>query len=208
MKIFAIKFSHTVIRYRLLFVLVFIAISLFFLYCLRDITFQTNIDDFYPQKHPFVNVQNKLTEIFGGLNQVSIAIHVKEGDILNPDTLNKVIRITNELYLMEGINAGRITSLSARKIKFIRATQEGFFVQRVLRDIPKNNLEMLNLRDKIVLSPNVYIRMVSRDFKSTLIQADFQTGVSSQYIFDKLKEIKKRESNSNTEIYVAGRPIL
>ena len=58
MKIFAIKFSHTVIRYRLLFVLVFIAISLFFLYCLRDITFQTNIDDFYPQKHPFVNVQS------------------------------------------------------------------------------------------------------------------------------------------------------
>ncbi|MBU4140973.1 MAG: hypothetical protein KKA80_03685, partial [Candidatus Omnitrophica bacterium] len=113
MKIFAIKFANAVIKYRLLFVVIFTFISLFFLYVIRDIDFETNIDDFYPQRHPYLNVQNKLTAIFGGLNQASIAIHVKEGDILNPDTLGKVIRITNELYLMDGINAGRITSLSA-----------------------------------------------------------------------------------------------
>ncbi len=208
MRNFAIKFANAVIKYRSLFVIAFICISLFFLYVIRDINFETNIDDFYPQKHPHVFVQNKLTDIFGGLNQVSIAIRVKEGDILNPDTLGKVIRITNELYLMDGINAGRITSLSARKIKFTKAFEEGFSVERVLREVPKNNLEMMSLRDKIVLSPNVYIRMVSRDFKSTLIQADFQRGVSSRYIFNKLKEIEERESGGNTKIYIAGRPIL
>ncbi len=208
MRTLAIKFANAVIKYRVLFIISFICISLFFLYAIKDIDFQTNIDDFYPQRHRYVNVQNKLTEIFGGLNQVSIAIRVKQGDILNPDTLGKVIRITNELYLMEGINAGRITSLSARKIKFIRATPEGFFVERVLRDIPGSDLEMIHLRNKIVLSPNVYIRMVSRDFKSTLIQADFQKRVSSRYIFNKLKEIEARESDKNTQIHIAGRPIL
>ena len=208
MKIFAIKFANAVIKYRLLFVVIFTFISLFFLYVIRDIDFETNIDDFYPQRHPYLNVQNKLTAIFGGLNQASIAIHVKEGDILNPDTLGKVIRITNELYLMDGINAGRITSLSARKIKFIKADEEGFSTERVLREVPKNEPEMLSLRDKIVLSPNVYIRMVSRDFKSTLIQADFQRGASSRYIFSKLKEIGERESDDNTEVYIAGRPVL
>ena len=208
MKNFAVKFAHAVIKYRTLFIVVFISISLFFLYTIKDMTFDTNIDDFYPQRHPYLNVQNRLTEIFGGLNQVSIALHVKEGDILNPDTLGKVIRITNELYLMDGINAGRITSLSARKVKFVRANQEGFFVERVLREVPQNDLEMMGLRDKIVLSPNVYIRMVSQDFKSTLIQADFQRGVSSRYIFNKLQEIKEQESDANTEIHIAGRPIL
>ncbi|NQT00145.1 MAG: MMPL family transporter [Candidatus Omnitrophica bacterium] len=208
MRIFAVKFANTVVKYRSLFIFLFIGISLFFLYTIRDINFQTNIDDFYPQRHPYVNVQNKLTEIFGGLNQVSIAIAVEEGDILNPDTLGKVIRITNELYLLDGINAGRISSLSARKIKFIRATDDGFFVERVLRDVPKNDLEMMSLRDKIVLSPNVHIRMVSPDFKSTLIQADFQSGVSSRQIFSKLKEIQQREIDQNTKIHIAGRPVL
>lgn len=208
MKNFAIKFANAVVKYRVLFIAVFIGISLFFLYVIRDIDFSTSIDDFYPQRHPFVSVQNKLTEIFGGLNQVTIAIGVKEGDIFNSDILGKVARITNELYLMEGINAGRITSLSARKIKFVRANEEGFFVERVLRDIPNNDLEMADLREKIVLSPNIYIRMVSPDFKSTLIQADFQKGVSSRYIFSKLKAIQDRESDANTEIHIAGRPIL
>ncbi|MBN2096926.1 MAG: hypothetical protein JW714_00445, partial [Candidatus Omnitrophica bacterium] len=114
MRNFAIPFAHTVIKYRVLFLVVCILISLFFLYQIKDMDFRTNIDDFYPQRHPFVNVQNKLTAIFGGLNQVSIAIQVKQGDIFNPDTLAKVIRITNELYVMDGINTGRIVSLSAR----------------------------------------------------------------------------------------------
>ncbi len=188
--------------------IVFTLISIFFFQVVKDITFQTNIDDFYPQKHPFVTVQNKLTRIFGGLNQVSIAISVKEGDILNKDTLDKVIRITNELYLMDGINPGRITSLSARKIKYIQASEDGFSIDRVLREVPADELQMLALRDRIVLSPNVYIRMVSRDFKSTLIQADFQKGVSSKYIFDKLREIKQNKEDGNTQIFLAGRPIL
>ncbi len=208
MKNLSIKFAQAVIQYRALFIIAFICISLFFLYAIKDISFQTNIDNFYPQRHPYLNVQNRLTEIFGGLNQVSVAIEVKEGNILNPDTLAKVIRITDELYLMDGINAGRVTSLSARKIKFIKAFAEGFFVERVLREVPQNDLEMLHLRDKIVLSPNVYIRMVSPDFKSTLIQADFQRGVSSRYIFDRLGAIAREESDENTRIYLAGRPIL
>lgn len=186
----------------------FTLISIFFFQVIKDITFQTDIDDFYPQKHPFVTVQNKLTQVFGGINQVSIALKVKEGDILNSDTLEKVIRITNELYLMDGINLGRVTSLSARKIKHIKATEDGFSIDRVLRQVPKDELEMMALRDRIVLSPNVYIRMVSQDFQSTLIQADFQKGVSSKYIFDKLQQIKLQEENANTQIFLAGRPIL
>ncbi|MFC1699394.1 RND family transporter [Candidatus Omnitrophota bacterium] len=196
------------IKYRSLFIAIFIFVSAFFFYVIKDIDVETNIDDFYPQRHPFVTVQNKLTKIFGGLNQVSIAITVKDGDIFNPDTLGKVISITNQLYLMDGINAGRITSLSARKIKFIRANEEGFFVERVLRDVPENDRQMMALRDRIVLSPNVYIRMVSRDFKSTLIQADFQRGISSRHIFSMLRTIAARESDANTKVYIAGRPIL
>ena len=83
----AIRFSHLVVGFRPIFVSLFVLISIFFLYVIKDIDFHTNIDDFYPQKHKFVTVQNKLTKIFGGLNQVSIAIRVKEGDILNPETL-------------------------------------------------------------------------------------------------------------------------
>ncbi len=208
MKNFSFKFAQTVVHFRFFFIASFILLSVFFLFCLKDLRIETNLGDFVPQRHPYILIQNKLTKVFGGLNQVSIALEVKRGDIFNKEFLAKVIRITNDLYLMDGINAGRITSLSARKIKHIEADAEGFRVYRVLRDIPENQVQMEELRRRIINNPNVYIRMVSEDFKSTLIQADFESGTSSRYIFRKLQEITQKEKDKNTNIYLAGRPIL
>jgi len=196
------------VRLRVLFIFLFTLFSIFFLLCLKNLKIDTSLGDFVPQKHPFILVQDKLVKAFGGLNQVSIALQVKQGDIFDSEFLAKVIRITNELYLMEGVNAGRITSLSARKIKYVESDEEGFRVMRVLGDIPQNQGEMQELKKRIINNPNVYIRMVSQDFKSTLIQADFESGVSSRHIFRKLREIAQREEDANTKIYLAGRPML
>ena len=208
MKKFSFKFAQLVVRFRIFFIIFFISLSIFFLFSLRNLEIDTNLGDFIPQKHPYILVQNKLTQIFGGLNQVSIALEVKQGDIFNKEILAKIIRITNDLYFMDGINAGRITSLSARKIKHVEADAEGFRVMRVLRDIPQDQIQIKELKKRIINNPNVYIRMVSQDFKSTLIQADFESGVSSRYIFRKLREIVQKEKDANTNIYLAGRPML
>ncbi len=110
------KFAEFVIRFRVLFILISLFLSFFFLYVQKDLKIQTNLGDFAPQKHPYILVQKQLNYIFGGLNQISIALVVKEGDIFNQSSLNKVQRITNKLYLLDGVNAGRIVSLAARKI--------------------------------------------------------------------------------------------
>lgn len=202
------RFADFVLRYRLFFIIAFSLISVFFVFILKGLEIDTRIQDFIPQKHPFIKVQNRLTEVFGGLNQVSLAIETKEGDIFNPSTLDKVIRITNELYMMEGINPSRISSLSSRKTKHVEADQEAFRTERLLRDVPKTQEEMHELKRKIISNPNIYIRMVSKDFRSTLIQVDFESGVSSKYIFEQLNMIIDKEKDLNHEFYLAGRPIL
>ena len=129
-------FARFVIRHRVVFILISLALTILFAYELRNLTLQTNLGDFAPQKHPYLAVQRQLTHIFGGLNQISIAIEVKEGDIFNYATLSKVYRITKKLYLLDGINAGRVVSLSARKIKNVKATAEGFGAERLMRYPP------------------------------------------------------------------------
>ena len=59
------------------------------------------LEDFIPQRHPFIKVQHKLTDYFGGLNQVSIAFKVKEGTIFTADFLEKIISATEDLSLAE-----------------------------------------------------------------------------------------------------------
>jgi len=212
MKKFINWFSHGLIRYRYGFLGLCLIISLFFVYQLRNLSFQTNLGDFYPLKHPYLKIQNQLTKIFGGLNQVSIAIEVSpvtsNETILNPVTLDKVWQITNQLYLTEGINAGRVVSLSARKIKHVEANEEGFTTQWLMHDPPKTQEQIDILKERIVRNPIVYGPIVSRDFRATLIQADFESHVSSRQIFKVLQEIKKKYEDANHIIYISGQPLL
>jgi hypothetical protein len=208
MKKFISWFSHGLIRYRYGFLSICLIASLFFGYQLKNLSFNTNLGDFYPLKHPYLEIQNRLNSIFGGLNQVSIAIEVKKGVILNPVTLDKVWQITNDLYLTEGINAGRVVSLSARKVKHVEANEEGFKTEWLMHDPPKTAQEIEVLKTRIVRNPLVYGVIVSRDFKSSLIQADFESNVSVKKIFEVLQGIKNKYEDDNHSIYISGQPVL
>ena len=201
-------FSHGLIKYRYGFLALCLIISLFFAYQLKDLSFNTNIGDFYPLKHPYLQIQNKLNKIFGGLNQVSIAIEVKEGTILNPVTLDKVWRVTNELYLTTGINAGRVVSLSARKIRHVEANEDGFITDWLMHDAPKTSEGIEVLKNRIIRNPLVYGPLVSNDFRATLIQADFESDVSARKIFQVLESLKKQFEDVNHKIYISGQPVL
>jgi len=203
-----IWFSHGLIRYRYGFLAVCIIASLFFAYQLKDLSFNTNLGDFYPLKHPYLKIQNRLIEIFGGLNQVSIAIEAKNGTILNLKTLDKVWQITNDLYLTDGINAGRVMSLSARKVKHVQADEEGFKTEWLMHDPPKTPVELEALRQRIIINPMVYGPLVSKDFRATLIQADFESSVSVKNIFEISQGLKNKYEDTDHKIYISGQPVL
>jgi len=205
---FVTWFSHGLIRYRYGFLALCIVISLFFAYQLKDLSFNTNLGDFYPLKHPYLKIQNRLIEIFGGLNQVSIAVEAKNGTILNLKTLDKVWQITNDLYLTDGINAGRVMSLSARKVKHVQADEEGFKTEWLMHDPPKTPAELEVLKQKIIRNPMVYGPLASKDFKATLIQADFESSVSVKKIFEILQGLKNKYEDADHKIYISGQPVL
>ena len=208
MKDISSRFAAFVIRWRFIFILLSCILTLYFIFCLRNLSIQTRLGDLIPQQHPYVEVQRRLMDIFGGLNQVSIALVAKEGDIFNQDSLNKVVRITRQLYLMDGVNPGRILSLSARKIKNTRVSQDGFEVKRLMRRAPETQAEMEGLKQSIIRNPMYFGPLVSKDLKATLILVDFETEVTSRRIFEELGKIIDEERDGNTEIYLAGRPIL
>ncbi|KPJ58391.1 MAG: hypothetical protein AMJ42_03365 [Deltaproteobacteria bacterium DG_8] len=122
--------------------------------------------------------------------------------------MSKVVRITRRLYLIDGVNPGRIVSLSARKVKSTRAYEEGFEVKRLMRSAPETPAAREKLEQNIIRNPMYYGPLVSKDLKATRIMVDFEPEVTSRRIFRELEEIIDAERDDNTEIYIAGRPIL
>ncbi len=215
LKRFPSRLARFIIQARIFILILCFAVTAFFLWVLKDLTVQTKLGDFVPHQHAFLQVQKRLNETFGGLNQVTIAIRVKNGDILNPETLAKVHRLTNKLYLTDGINSGRVLSLSCRRIKFTKPTADGFSVMKMMKTPPRTPAEIAQLKYRIIHTPLVYGSrrssygpIVSKDFTSTLIQADFESDVSSRYIFQHLQQLIEEEKDPNHDIYISGRPIL
>lgn len=205
---FKYRLAKKIIHLRVYVIIICIAVSAFFISVLKDIKVETHLQDFLPQRHPFVQVQNRLTDIFGGLNQVSIALEVNEGDIFNEEFLEKIISLTEDLYVLEGINISRVNSIASRHVKHVIANEEGFFVERFLRLPPDTPEEMQKFKNKVLYNPNVYLKKVSKDLKSTLIQVDFESKVKTSFIFSELNNLKEKYEDENTTMYIAGRPVL
>ena len=84
------KFADFIIEKRLLVLILIFSISLFFLYKLKDLEVYTKFADLLPQKHEYIKVHNKIRAQFGGANTINMVLQVKEGDIFNPTTLQKM----------------------------------------------------------------------------------------------------------------------
>lgn len=202
------RLVRRVIHFRIWVVLACVLISLFFAFSLRDLTVETHLEDFLPQRHPFMRVQHRLIDAFGGLNQVSLALETGKKDIFNREFLDKVVRLTEDLYYLEGVNISRINSIASRHVKHITADEEGFFVERLLRAAPDTAGQMAQLKERVLVNPDIYGKIVSKDLTSTLIQVDFESGVKTTYIFENLNELQEKYQDQNTRLYLAGRPML
>ena len=58
-----------------------------------------NFLDLYPPDHPYTQFAKKHARMFGSANVLVVAVEVKDGDIFNVETLNKIDRMT--IALME-----------------------------------------------------------------------------------------------------------
>src|SRR5262245_24575031 len=51
----------------------------------------------FPAHHPYVQIQNRISDLFGGETVVMIGIIAREGSIFTPEMLAKIYRITHRL---------------------------------------------------------------------------------------------------------------
>jgi predicted RND superfamily exporter protein len=75
--------------------------------------------------------------------------------------------------------------------------------------IPTTPEELAKVKDIVHSTEHVYGRLVSIDDKAAMVSGGFHEGrLDYTMIFDKVRKIIEEESDDNTEIYVAGPPML
>lgn len=171
---------------------------------------KTVFTDLLPQNHPYIAVNNRFKQSYGGSNMVSVMVEVEKGDILSLAVLEKIQKITNDLGRVTGADPFQVTSIASKKLKEIKSSAEGIQTRPLMwPDLPRDDAQIAQLRKSITDSSLVYGAYVSHDFKAALITVDFFDHlVDYKAIFEQVRRIVDENKSPDLNIRVVGEPLL
>ncbi len=175
----------------------------------RKLTISTNFNELLPQDHEYIKIHNEFRETFGGANFLVMMVSVKEGDIFNTKTLEKVRHITNELEKVPGVDRYKIISMASRKIKNPKITSWGMEATPLMwPEVPKTEQDMKKLKEAIYSNEAYYGSYVSFDSKKCLIFADFfEEELDYTKIKNELDRLRLETEDENTTVSIVGHPM-
>src|SRR3989337_2158830 len=130
------KLSSWAVNHRYLVLGTILIVTLIFAFEMRKIVIKTELSDLLPASHPFIKIHNKYKEQIGGSFKIFLMLKVKEGDIYNKETLEKIVRITDALDAVPGVNHNQIYSIASRKLKKIKVTADAILTEDLMKEVP------------------------------------------------------------------------
>lgn len=204
-------YAQWIISHRLLVMLVILGITGFLVTRIGGIQFDSNPNLWAPQKHVYVETTNLLDEVFGGTNVTVIGIVPKQGDVYQPQVLEKIQRIQEQVELIPHAVRHNILSFAARKVKYIKGGPDGMEVRPMMESVPQTPAEIAQLKAAVASMPIYINTLVSPDGRAAAIVADFkqdETIPTSIAMLESLHQIVERERDDTVDIYLGGKPVL
>ena len=164
-----------------------------------------------PTSHPYVRNYLENRDSLKGLgNSVRIAVSTS-GSIFDARYMETLRKISDEVYLLPGVDRPFMKSLWTSNTRWISVTEEGLEGGPVIPDTYKGDAASLEELRRNVLSSGEIGQLVSPDFKSSvilvpLLAINTETGQALDYadFGNRLETIRARYETDGTKIYVVG----
>ena len=168
-----------------------------------------------PQGHEYIETFEKYRDQLFGANRLTIAVHARQGDIWNAAALTQVLKVTEAVTYLPGVDRTSVTSLWTPNVFFTEITEDGFRAEPVAGgDIVPDKLtpEVIEKVRQRTMAGGHVGTLVARDQSSALITAELndvdpRTGKKLDYIaFNRLLEEKIRQpfENARVEVEIIG----
>ncbi|MDA8240649.1 MAG: MMPL family transporter [Nitrospiraceae bacterium] len=129
---------------------------------------------------------------------------VNEKGILNPDTLGKIKKITDEILTIKGVAARDVSSFTT--IDNVTVDNATLKVAPLMTDVPRDQKGLEYLRKELYGNPLFIDRIISKDGKTAAIYIPLEKGANGKEIADRMREIVKKEKGDE-KYYIAGDPV-
>ncbi len=185
-------------------------VTVFLGYELSNTKIQMNFLDFYPPAHPYTQLARKHVRMFGSANVLVTSVEVKDGDIFNVETLNKIDRLTLAIMGTPGVNPWQVLSISHPKVRNIIITTTGVKVLPLFFPGPPHTpQEAARIKKAVYHNDGILDFFVSRDNKMAIITAGFwESGLDFGKMKERLFKLQQEETDANHTVLMTGFPML
>jgi len=198
------------LKYKKSCVLAVTLLTLFFGFGLTKIRLHTDFFDFYPREHEYIRFYNEFRRMFGSANIMSVIVEVKKGDIYNPETLQKLDRITKYMVNTKGVVPTQILSIAHPKVRSFSAAQGTISIREIFYPtVPQTQADADRVRFSVYSNRGVRGVFVSHDDTAAVVHTGFwEEALDFHYLNERMTEMIKQETDENHNIYITGFPWL
>uniref|UniRef100_UPI0035710C5E efflux RND transporter permease subunit n=1 Tax=Marinobacterium nitratireducens TaxID=518897 RepID=UPI0035710C5E len=166
-----------------------------------------------PQSHPYIRAFLDNRDALRGLgNSVRVVVENTDGDIFDPDYLEALKQINDELFLTAGVDRAWMKSLWSPGVRWTEVTEEGFQGGPVMPDNYDGSPESIDQLRQNIARAGIVGSLVANDFRSSmlsvpLLDRDSATGKGIDYFaFSRsLEQVRERyEDTGKFRIRVIG----
>lgn len=203
------RLARWVLAHRKLSWFFFAVVTAFFAAGLPRVELETVFSDLLPADDAFVQTYKDHPN-FGNPLTVAVMIKRTDGDIYNPETIDKVWKFTRDIDLTPGVDHDLILSITTSRARYSEATPYGVDMRPLMGDQPPRTDEQIaEFKERVDKSPNSKVFLISRDESATLILATFiEHQLDYGVMFKFINDLADKARDENHEIYVVGEPTL
>ncbi len=201
-------YAHWLLKHRIAVIIATALVTLVLGYFASGMKMVIDPATLAPQHHPYIDATKKVEKTFGSKYLMLIGVTPKQGDIFQPEVLERVQRMTQKLEQTPGIVKSTLMSLAAPQAKAIRGTAEGFEARPLLGQLPLAPEAMAQVKAALQANPIYLDTIVSNDFRTTAILVELQERSDG---FEKMVapvlDIVNAEKSDTLDITVGGNPV-
>jgi uncharacterized protein len=198
-----------ILKYRAPIGILLLAVTAYFGYGISKLTIGTSFVDFFPRNHPYVQLYHTYNR-YGEAQTLTLMMQVKHGDIYNEKILKKIQDLTFEVDLLPAVIHQSVRSLASYRVTYASPVPGNLISQTYMYpNVPTTQAGIDELKRQLDIHRQEIRYLVSDDGRSAAVVASFtESRLNYHDLFYAVQRLAKKYSNNDTNIYLAGEPVI
>jgi predicted RND superfamily exporter protein len=164
--------ERVIFSFRPVLIVAFLLATVFFAYQTAGLRPDASFEKMIPMEHPYIqSFMKHISDLGAAGTTIQVAVEHTRGDIFDPEYLDVLQKVNDEVFYLKGVDRNRMRSLWTPNVRWTEVTEKGFEGDKVIdSDYDGSEQAMTQLRQNILRSGEVG-RLVSDDYRSSIVQA-------------------------------------